>query len=75
MGTLDLLILARLARGAIHGFGIAEYLAIRKRMSVPLACLFALFAKVFPVVSIWEVREELESREAGAGPAVTEGPA
>ena len=39
------------------------------------ALLFALFAKVFPVVSIWEVREELESREAGAGPAVTEGPA
>jgi PadR family transcriptional regulator PadR len=25
-GTLDLLILARLARGSIHGFGIAEYL-------------------------------------------------
>jgi PadR family transcriptional regulator PadR len=26
MGTLDLLILSRLARGSIHGFGIAEYL-------------------------------------------------
>ncbi len=26
MGTLDLLILSRLARGAMHGFGIAEYL-------------------------------------------------
>ena len=26
MGTLDLLILGRLARGAMHGFGIAEYL-------------------------------------------------
>lgn len=39
------------------------------------ALLFALFAKVFPVVSIWEVREELEAREAGAGPAVAEGPA
>ena len=25
-GTLDLLILSRLARGSIHGFGIAEYL-------------------------------------------------
>jgi transcriptional regulator len=25
-GTLDLLILSRLARGPIHGFGIAEYL-------------------------------------------------
>lgn len=39
------------------------------------ALLFALFAKVFPVVSIWEVREELEARKAGAGPAVAEGPA
>jgi len=26
MGTLDLLILGRLARGSMHGFGIAEYL-------------------------------------------------
>lgn len=26
IGTLDLLILARLARGSMHGFGIAEYL-------------------------------------------------
>jgi len=26
IGTLDLLILSRLARGSIHGFGIAEYL-------------------------------------------------
>ncbi len=26
MGTLDLLILSRLTRGAMHGFGIAEYL-------------------------------------------------
>jgi PadR family transcriptional regulator PadR len=26
MGTLDMLILARLARGAMHGFGIADYL-------------------------------------------------
>ena len=26
MGTLDILILSRLARGAMHGFGIAEYL-------------------------------------------------
>src|SRR5262249_28795486 len=26
IGTLDLLILSRLARGAMHGFGIAEYL-------------------------------------------------
>ena len=26
MGTLDLLILSRLAKGAMHGFGIAEYL-------------------------------------------------
>ncbi len=26
MGTLDLLILSRLSRGASHGFGIAEYL-------------------------------------------------
>ena len=26
MGTLDMLILSRLARGAEHGFGIAEYL-------------------------------------------------
>jgi transcriptional regulator len=26
MGTLDLLILSRLSRGAMHGFGIAEYL-------------------------------------------------
>lgn len=26
MGTLDMLILSRLARGAAHGFGIAEYL-------------------------------------------------
>lgn len=26
MGTLDLLILSRLARGSMHGFGIAEYL-------------------------------------------------
>lgn len=26
IGTLDLLILARLARGPMHGFGIAEYL-------------------------------------------------
>jgi PadR family transcriptional regulator PadR len=26
LGTLDLLILSRLARGAMHGFGIAEYL-------------------------------------------------
>ena len=26
MGTLDLLILARLAKGPMHGFGIAEYL-------------------------------------------------
>jgi transcriptional regulator len=26
MGTLDLLILSRLARGPMHGFGIAEYL-------------------------------------------------
>jgi transcriptional regulator len=25
MGTLDLLILSRLAKGAMHGFGIAEY--------------------------------------------------
>src|SRR5215472_15862966 len=25
-GTLDLLILSRLARGSMHGFGIAEYL-------------------------------------------------
>jgi transcriptional regulator len=26
MGTLDILILARLARGSMHGFGIADYL-------------------------------------------------
>ena len=26
MGTLDILILARLSRGLMHGFGIAEYL-------------------------------------------------
>ena len=26
MGTLDILILCRLSRGAMHGFGIAEYL-------------------------------------------------
>ena len=26
MGTLDILILSRLARGPMHGFGIAEYL-------------------------------------------------
>src|SRR6185295_7309074 len=26
LGTLDLLILARLARGAMHGFGIADFL-------------------------------------------------
>jgi transcriptional regulator len=26
LGTLDLLILSRLARGAMHGFGIADYL-------------------------------------------------
>src|SRR5262245_21276620 len=26
LGTLDLLILSRLARGPMHGFGIAEYL-------------------------------------------------
>jgi len=26
VGTLDLLILSRLARGSMHGFGIAEYL-------------------------------------------------
>jgi PadR family transcriptional regulator PadR len=26
MGTLDLLILSRLAHGSMHGFGIAEYL-------------------------------------------------
>ena len=26
MGTLDLLILSRLAKGSMHGFGIAEYL-------------------------------------------------
>jgi PadR family transcriptional regulator, regulatory protein PadR len=26
MGTLDLLIVSRLARGSMHGFGIAEYL-------------------------------------------------
>jgi PadR family transcriptional regulator PadR len=26
MGTLDMLILSRLARGTMHGFGIAEYL-------------------------------------------------
>jgi DNA-binding PadR family transcriptional regulator len=26
MGTLDMLILARLSRGSMHGFGIAEYL-------------------------------------------------
>lgn len=26
MGTLDLLILSRLAQGSMHGFGIAEYL-------------------------------------------------
>jgi transcriptional regulator len=26
LGTLDLLILSRLAKGAMHGFGIAEYL-------------------------------------------------
>ena len=26
MGTLDILILARLARSSMHGFGIAEYL-------------------------------------------------
>jgi len=26
MGTLDILILSRLARGTMHGFGIAEYL-------------------------------------------------
>src|SRR5258708_34343773 len=26
LGTLDLLILSRLARGSMHGFGIAEYL-------------------------------------------------
>jgi transcriptional regulator len=26
VGTLDLLILSRLARGTMHGFGIAEYL-------------------------------------------------
>jgi PadR family transcriptional regulator, regulatory protein PadR len=26
MGTLDILILARLFRGSMHGFGIAEYL-------------------------------------------------
>ena len=26
IGTLDLLILSRLSRGAMHGFGIAEYL-------------------------------------------------
>ena len=26
MGTLDMLILARLAQGAMHGFGIADYL-------------------------------------------------
>jgi hypothetical protein len=25
VGTLDLLILSRLARGPMHGFGIAEY--------------------------------------------------
>jgi len=26
LGTLDLLILSRLAKGAMHGFGVAEYL-------------------------------------------------
>jgi PadR family transcriptional regulator PadR len=26
MGTLDILILARLSRGSMHGFGIADYL-------------------------------------------------
>ena len=26
LGTLDLLILSRLAQGAMHGFGVAEYL-------------------------------------------------
>jgi transcriptional regulator len=26
LGTLDLLILARLAQGAMHGFGVADYL-------------------------------------------------
>jgi putative membrane protein len=32
-------------------FGIAEYLTGRKRMSVPLACLFALFAISFVAMS------------------------
>ena len=33
------------------GFGIAEYLIVRKRMSVAMACLFALFAISFVAMS------------------------
>ena len=34
-----------------YAFGIAEYLIVRKRMSVAMACLFALFAISFVAMS------------------------
>jgi len=34
-----------------YAFGIAEYLIIRKQMSVAMACLFAIFAISFVAMS------------------------
>jgi putative membrane protein len=53
-----------------YAFGIAEYLIIRKRMSVALACLFALFAISFVAMSYelieWVYAAYGGNAEAGA---------
>ena len=53
-----------------YAFGIAEYLIVRKRMSVAMACLFALFAISFVAMSYelieWVYAAYGGNAEAGA---------
>jgi putative membrane protein len=53
-----------------YAFGVAEYLVVRKRMSVAMACLFALFAISFVAMSYelieWVYAAYGGNAEAGA---------
>lgn len=61
IGTLDLLILSRLARGPMHGFGIAEYLhGISEALHVEEGSLYPALHRLESqglVESAWGVSE------------------
>src|SRR5258708_19255578 len=61
IGTLDLLILSRLSRGAMHGFGIAEYLhGVSDALHVEEGSLYPALHRLESqglIESTWDVSE------------------